>query len=243
MSSRPKTRRSVGPLTTVLPRVPTSVADTTRGETPRCVTLIALNRPRTSPRSRACAWAAVRRNGPQRWRGETSRRGRRRSCSHGLGAEPRNEFSTFSVRPPEVEKKYVTAGLPGVGHDLVAGRRDGGVGRRRLGAHAAVHLRAHVGVLVEGRARLGRRDGVGARGHGLRLQRLGRPGRRALARDDAAHVVLEPERVDGHQAAAGAADLEAAAVAAAAAAGRCRRPARAERQRAARRSRACGAPA
>jgi hypothetical protein len=32
--------------------------------------------------------------------------------SQGCGVAPRNEFSTFSVRPPEVEKKNVVTGLP-----------------------------------------------------------------------------------------------------------------------------------
>ena len=55
---------------------------------------------------------AVKRNGPQRCLGETLSNGSSTAFSHGLGCEPTNEFSTSSVSPPEVEKKYVVTGCP-----------------------------------------------------------------------------------------------------------------------------------
>jgi hypothetical protein len=45
VSKSPKAERSCGPVTFVTPRVPTTCARTTRGETPRCRTLMRLKRP------------------------------------------------------------------------------------------------------------------------------------------------------------------------------------------------------
>ena len=45
VSQRPKAERSCGPVTVVTPAVPTTCARTTRGETPRCRTLMRLKRP------------------------------------------------------------------------------------------------------------------------------------------------------------------------------------------------------
>src|SRR5215207_3480291 len=47
VSNRPKAARSCGPVTLVTPPVPTTCARTTRGETPRCSTLMRLKLPRT----------------------------------------------------------------------------------------------------------------------------------------------------------------------------------------------------
>ena len=99
-------------MTLVRPLEPTTCARTTRGEKPRCSTLIDRKWPLTSPLSLAPACASVIRYGPHRWRGETESNGSLTPRSHGRGSEPVNEFSTFSVMPPLVEKKYVTTGLP-----------------------------------------------------------------------------------------------------------------------------------
>src|SRR3954447_2631676 len=112
VSNRPKRERSCGPVTSVVPFVPTTCARTTRGETPRWVTLTPLKRPFTSPRSLACACEIDSVCGFQRWRGARSSYGSSTPLSHGFGAEPTNEFSTFSVLPPDVEKKKVVTGLP-----------------------------------------------------------------------------------------------------------------------------------
>ena len=48
----------------------------------------------------------------QRWRGETPSNSSSTDRSHGSGSLPSVVFSTDSVRPPEVEKKYVTTGRP-----------------------------------------------------------------------------------------------------------------------------------
>ena len=48
----------------------------------------------------------------QRWRGETPSNSSSTDFSHGFGSRPSVVFSTASVRPPEVEKKYVTTGWP-----------------------------------------------------------------------------------------------------------------------------------
>ena len=45
VSKSPKAERSCGPVTVVTPPVPTTCARTTRGETPRCRTLMRLKRP------------------------------------------------------------------------------------------------------------------------------------------------------------------------------------------------------
>ena len=45
VSKSPKAERSCGPVTFVTPPVPTTCARTTRGETPRCRTLMRLKRP------------------------------------------------------------------------------------------------------------------------------------------------------------------------------------------------------
>ncbi len=121
-----------------------------------------------------------------------------------------------------------------VGDDLPVGGRHGGVGARALGGDAPVDLRARVGVLVEAVAERSRarRDRVRAGGDGLGLELLGRPRRRALGADHAAHVGLEVDRVDGVDAAAGGPQLQRAAVAAVAHAGHRRAG---QEQRAARR--------
>jgi hypothetical protein len=46
----------------------------------------------------------------QAWDGPLSK-GSATPFSHGSGADPRNTFSTFSVIPPELAKKYVVAGV------------------------------------------------------------------------------------------------------------------------------------
>jgi len=86
--------------------------------------------------------------------------------------------------------------LARIQHDLPGGRVDGRRRRDPLRREAPVDLAALVRVEVEGAGRgLARRHRVGARGDGLRLERLGSPGRRHLARDDAAQVVLERDDV------------------------------------------------
>ncbi len=100
-----------------------------------------------------------------------------------------------------------------IGDDLTAGRRHRGVAGRRLGAHAAVHLGASIGVEAEHRPVHVAGQAVGPRGHGLRLERLRRPARGHLGRDHPADVIVEPDRVDGHGAAgAVGAELERAAI-------------------------------
>src|SRR5215218_8005452 len=71
-------------------------------------------RPLTRPRSLRAACVVVSVCGFQRWRGARSSYGSSTPFSHGFGAEPTNEFSTFSVWPPEVEKKKVVTGWPAV---------------------------------------------------------------------------------------------------------------------------------
>src|SRR3954447_8786658 len=83
-----------------------------RGDLPRRFTRMPLKRPLTSPLSLAAALAVLIRIGPQRCLGETPSYGSLTDFSHGFGSLPVNAFSTFSVRPPEVEKKYVTTGAP-----------------------------------------------------------------------------------------------------------------------------------
>ena len=87
-------------------------AATIRGERPRLTTLMPRNRPFTSPESFAPAVARPIRIGPQRCRGETLSYLSFTDLSHGSGSVPSDVFSTFSVRPPEVEKKYVVTGSP-----------------------------------------------------------------------------------------------------------------------------------
>ena len=62
-----------------------------------------------------------------------------------------------------------------------------------LGRDPAVDLAARVAVEIEGAPLRQVRERVGARGDGLRLQRLGRPARRHLRRDDALQIRLEPD--------------------------------------------------
>ena len=112
VSSSPRRARSVAPDTRVRPPVPTTSARTIRGERPRRTTLMPLKRPLTSPLSLPPACASVSLIGPQRCFGDTPSYGSATDFSHGFGAVPRLVFSTFSVRPPEVEKKYVTTGSP-----------------------------------------------------------------------------------------------------------------------------------
>src|SRR4051794_32316540 len=105
VSIRPKRDRSCGPVTGVVPFVPTICARTIRGDVPRCRTSMRRKRPRTRPCSLALTWDIVSVAGFQRWRGERSSYGSSTPLSQGFGAEPTNEFSTLSVCPPEVEKK------------------------------------------------------------------------------------------------------------------------------------------
>src|SRR3954452_18176801 len=112
VSKRPKRVRSCGPVTFVVPFGPTRCARTTRGETPRWTTLMRLNLPCTRPRSFACTCAGVSVIGFQRWRGAKLSYGSSTPFSHGSAPQPTNEFSMFSVLPPEVEKKYVVTGTP-----------------------------------------------------------------------------------------------------------------------------------
>jgi len=107
---RPSRPASAGPLTGVRPLDPSTFAATIRGEAPRRRTSIPSKRPRTSPRSFAAALAKLSVSfhvwrGPRSYWSTTLR-------SHGCGCEPMNEFSTSSVRPPELAKKYVIAGSP-----------------------------------------------------------------------------------------------------------------------------------
>ena len=85
------------------------------------------------------------------------------------------------------------AGVALVGADLAAGGVDRAVGGGVLGGLAAVDLaRGGVADLVAGRERVRPLVGrVGARGHRLRLDGGGAPGRRDLARDHALDVVLQ----------------------------------------------------
>ena len=61
--------------------------------------------PLTSALSLAAALAVLIRIGPQRCLGETPSYGSLTDLQPRLGSLPVNAFSTFSVRPPEVEKK------------------------------------------------------------------------------------------------------------------------------------------
>jgi hypothetical protein len=56
-------------------------------------------------------------------------------------------------------------------------------------------------------------DRVGTRSHGLRLQRLERPIRRHLTRDDRVEIPLQPDDVDDVESAAVVEDPEVAAIA------------------------------
>ena len=85
----------------------------------------------------------------------------------------------------------------------------------RLRTDAAVHLAAVVRVQVEAPAGMHRRQRVRARRDGLRLERGERPAVRHLVADDAAHVVLEVDGVDGGELPAVAVDDEDAVVGAA----------------------------
>ena len=111
LSNRPSFARSCAPVATTVPREPTTFAETIRGETPRLVTLIARSFPWTRPPSLRCACASVN-VAVHRCFGEVSSYGSSTERRYGWGVEPGKPFSTFSVFPPEVEKKYVTIGLP-----------------------------------------------------------------------------------------------------------------------------------
>ena len=71
MSNRPSRERSCGPVTSVVPRVPTTFAFTMRGETPRLVTLIVRSRPLTKPPSFASSFD-LDHTKRQRWREEST---------------------------------------------------------------------------------------------------------------------------------------------------------------------------
>ena len=196
VSRSPKARRSCGPVTVVVPAVPTTPARTIRGETPRFSTRICFSRPFTSPPSERVARVSVHRND---LRPVVGRDGVVRV---GDALEPR-----LGVRADEAVLDVLGAPAAGgeeergdrvalVGDDAAGGRADGGAGRRGLRGDAPVHLRARVRVLGEvagGPARV-RRDRVGARGDGLRAQRLVRPRGGHLGGDDAGDVVLEAQR-------------------------------------------------
>ena len=104
LSSSPNFARRVGPLVVVVPREPTTSALTTRGDTPRLTTRISRSLPFTSEPSFAAALDSDS-FFCQRCFGETSSYGSSTDFSHGLGSPPGKPNSTFSVRPPEVEKK------------------------------------------------------------------------------------------------------------------------------------------
>ena len=104
---------------------------------------------------------------------------------------------------------------------LAGGRPDRPVRRVLLGLDTSVDLAARVGVEVEERARLERRERVRARDHGLRAQRLWMPVVRHLPRDDPAEVTVEREPVDDRQPATALVDEQRAAVRVGAQAERC----------------------
>ncbi len=89
--------------------------------------------------------------------------------------------------------------LPVVEDHLSLRRVDRVARRRELGVDPAVDLVACVAVEIEGAALREVRERVGAGCDRLRLQRLGRPVRRHLRRDDALQVRLETDRVDDLQ--------------------------------------------
>ena len=196
VSNRPKRARSCPPVTRVRPRLPITSASTIRGELPRCTTSMPRNLPLTSEPSLR---SALRERHPDR-APAVARRGVVVGVVDGL--QPRLRLVAqrrvldvlgASARGGEEvgdDRRAV------VGDDLAARLGDRLVGRGLLGRDAAVDLRARVGVEVEAGARLHRRDRVGARRHGLRLQRLDRPRRRRLVRHHAAQVGVERERVD-----------------------------------------------
>ena len=203
MSSSPRRARSVAPSTRVRPPVPTTSA---RDDPRRGAALdhldpaeAALDEPASF--APACAQRQLDRPPAVLRRDVVVRVGDRLQPRLRLGAE----VGVLDVlgAPAGGGEEERDDGLAVVGDDLAARGGDRVVGRSRLRRHAAVDLRAGVGVLVEARAALGRGDRVGARGHGLRLERLGRPRRRRLARHDARDVVLERDRVDRVEAAEG----------------------------------------
>ena len=195
--SRPNAPWSCAPVTVVEPALPITTADTIRGDTPRWVTRIPTSLPLTSFPSRLPAPVTGELASPVVV-GVTAGAVVRIVDA----AQPRS-----GARPgPGVLDVLGVAARAGeevgggrravVGDDLAGGRGDRGVGGGRLRRHAAVHLRAGVGIqVVEGAGHVGG-DRVRARGHGLRLQRLRRPGRGHLGRDHAPDVVVESDHVD-----------------------------------------------
>ena len=109
----PKIPCSCGPVTGARPRVPTTWADTIRRETPCLLTAIPTSPPLTSDPS-----FAVRRRDRQlvgpRVVGVVGGPVVRvaDALQPRLRGEPGHASSTFSVWPPELDEKYVIAGLP-----------------------------------------------------------------------------------------------------------------------------------
>src|SRR5258708_6816735 len=97
----------------------------------------------------------------------------------------------LAVCPPELEKKYVTTGVPAWGGARPPGRAPRRLGGRGRGPDTAVHLRAGAGIQVDPVTADARRDRVGSGGDRLRLQSLRSPGRRHLRGDHASHIVVE----------------------------------------------------
>ncbi len=105
VSKSPRRWRSSLPVTAVRPSEPTTSASTIRGDLPRLVTLMPLKLPFTRPLSFLATEGHGQLDRAPAVLGETSSKGSSTLLSHGWGLAPRKAFSTFSVCPPEVEKK------------------------------------------------------------------------------------------------------------------------------------------
>ena len=132
---------------------------------------------------------------------------------HGIDARERLLRPPRCARPRTTRSRRRSAGpdasttCPAVASTAA---EDGGALRRQ----AAVDLAALVGIEVVRAGRgLARRDGVGARGDRLRLERLGLPVRRHLAGDDAEQVALERDDVHDRQAVGGREHAQSPAIA------------------------------
>src|ERR1700689_1140236 len=91
------------------PPVPSTCADTIRGDAPRRSTSIPRREPLTRPLRRAVAEAKLMLTLQLE---AALSYGSATACSHGCGAEPGHAFSMSSVIPPELAKKNVIAGWP-----------------------------------------------------------------------------------------------------------------------------------
>ena len=136
--------------------------------------------------------------------------GDRDEIRHRVRARPRLRDRDCAAARGRVVEGRRDAAVPE--EHLAGGRADRPVGRRLLGADAAVDLAARVGVEVEERPRLQRRERVGARDDRLRTQRLGMPVVRHLPRDDPAQVAVERQAIDDRQLAAALVDEQRAAI-------------------------------